>query len=275
MSKFSMNGRIRKQIEKRGLYTITTERMSSIPKITLILGIVALVVGGIWLLVAGYPTESDEFMEIAGLFGIPGVLLFLNGFFDLIISRRRVAARKKGLELLELQYDRSAKEILGEIDEQIRTQKKDIPATEGFDSKKRGFIVKDWYIAPEFTRFVKLKDIACVASMDTSSTKALTARGTYIITTMHEDDAINDFFGGSANWKIIFDMIKQANPNVLTHHDKINLRGKETTIFEALRFVTSDTPLAEDSPKLTRERREIMDIVIAAFLKSHDDSVIS
>ena len=268
MTRFKMSAKVRKQIEKRGLYAIVTERMSPVPKLCLILGVLALLVGLIWLVVANYPTDSDEFMEIAAFLGIPGVLLFLNGLFDLILSRRKVDARKKGLDLLEKQYGRAAKEILGEIDQQIRLYKGEIPATKGFDAKKRGYFTKDWYIAPEFTRFVLLKDIACVASMDTEKTKALAARGTYIITTMREDDAINDHFGGPSDWGVLFDTVKQANPHVLSHNDEIDLHGEETTIFDALRLVTSDMPLAEDSKTLTGQRREVMDIIIKRFLNA-------
>lgn len=265
MSKFTMSNKMRKQIAKRGLYAMTSEKMSPVPKITLIVGIILLIVGGIWLIVAGYPTDSDEFLEIAGLFGIPGVILALNGLFDFIISRRRFNARKQGLELLELQYGQPAKTILAEIDQQINTYQGEIPATNGFDAKKRGFFTAEWYIAPELTRFVKLKDIACVANMDTAHTKAVVAKGVYLITTMREDDAINDFFGNSGNTNTLVDLIKQANPTILTENSKININGKELTIFDALRFVTSDTPLVEDSTRLKRERRAVMDVIIATW----------
>ena len=216
MSKFKMKKNIRRKIEEKGLYALTTETQNRIPLIMIMVGIIILG-GGIPYLLLGEPSNhdfmDDEFLFPAVLIGVFGLALLLLGICHSLIHKNKVTERLEGLQLLTDFYDLSSQEILKEITDEIRNTQSEISATEsaGFfgmllsGAGTPGYFTKNWYIAPDFKRFVKLTDIMTVVG--------IMEVGTFVVP--NHGDIILDMFGGNPNWGKCWDLISQVNPHLL------------------------------------------------------------
>jgi len=261
MSKFQMSSKVRKRIEEKGLYAIVTAPKSPIPRICLILGLVILIVGSVYVFFgppSNYPMDSDEFLNPALIFGIPGIFLFLNGILDFVMTSDSLKSRSEGMKLLEEHYGESAQIILKGIDDEVRAYPGDIPAGDLMAVKtafKSGYFLSTWYIAPDLSRFIKLEDIVCVVG--------IMGAGTYIIP--NHGDVVFEMFGANPNWGKLFGIIEKANPNVLHHDDVITFKGKRADIHSIFKPVTSSIPAHEQSKAVTKLRREIMDVIIDEY----------
>jgi len=256
-----MNSKVRKKIEEKGLYAIIMKPKSPIHKICIFLGLVILIVGGAYLFFgppSNHPMNSDAFLNPLILFGLPGIFLILNGILNIWFSLSASKSRLEGLSILEKHYGRIAQTILKEIDDEVRNYSGNIPSGDRMAVQtvfKSGYFLSNWYIAPNLSRFIKLEDIVCVVG--------IMGAGTYVIP--NHGDVVFEMFGVNPNWGKLFGIIKEANPNVLSHDDMITYDGQDVTIHSVFKSVASGTPAFEQSKAITKLRREIMDVIISEY----------
>jgi len=270
MSEFSMSKSMRNQIEKKGLYNVVMKKQSNLTIIMMAIGAVITVSGIFYLIfsgVADYGFDSDEFIFTAVGFGILGLVPLLNGFFSRVINKRKEKSRIIGLGRLEFQEKRSAAVILEEITEEIKNNDGKISASENmgfFSSTTPAYFTKNWYIAPDFERFIKYTDIVTVVG--------IMKKGTFVVST--HGDVIYDMFGGNPNWGKLFDIIKNKNPHVM-YHDEIIIVGElEKDIHTLINEVTSSTPLIHDGEELRKKREKVVEILVETFEQKRKNAIV-
>ena len=244
-SAFSMSSQARKHIESKGLYALVMETKSPMSKVFLVIGAIVILVAAALAffgtnIIAGI--ETDDVIAVAVL----GLVLLLLGPLIGVIKRKSSVTRKAGLSLMEQYYGESADVILKKIDGEVRSYPGHIPATQN-----KGYFTQNWYVAPNFWRFVELSDIACVIG--------IMGKGTFVIPT--HGDEIDDMFGGNPNWGMLFHIIETANPHVLSHDDYIILDGKQVQIYDAVDAVISSMTKAGQEKK-----RKVFDAIVKEFI---------
>jgi len=248
LSAFTMSAKVRKRIERDGLYAIVTGKQSPVSKIALVVGLIALLLAGA-LYLFGSAISDNLPGDLHYILGIIGIILTLYGLFKVLTSKSSLKHRAEGLQYLEYYYGRKAEDILKEIDEQVRKYPGNIPATQS-----NGYFTQNWYIAPNFQRFVNLSDIACVVG--------IMGTGTFIIPT--HGKMIDEMFGGNPNWGKLFDIIETANPHLLSHDDYINLGGENIQIHTAMSKATSLTSAIKGKTNFGED--DIIKAIVAEFI---------